>query len=387
MLRYSYERFIRADRRSDIVGIRIFHTGDIHIGMTFNSYPAGVRELLKAARIEVIERMVKQANREGSDLFVIAGDLFDKIKGIDKKTQAAVAEHLSKFEGSCVAILPGNHDYHTEMVDLWSSFLNFVDDRVMLLREEKPYDLRECGLDAVIYPAGCHSKHSRENNLGWLKKMEIDRNLINIGVGHGALSGISPDLDNQYFNMALEELDRIPVDVWLMGHTHITYPEMDTIKNWKVYNPGTPEPDGLDCRHGGNAWIVDIDDNREVDARRVETGKYSFMDLEFKVNQMEDYGRIEREFKEDIKNTIARIRIKGTIDEEAYRHRLKIREDLEERLLHLILDDSELKIRINSDKIHREFTKGSFPEQLLLSLQEDEEALQLAYEIISEVRK
>ena len=162
---------------------------------------------------------------------------------------------------------------------------------------------------------------------------------------------------------------------------------MDTIKNWKIYNPGTPEPDGLDCKHGGNAWIVDIHDNREVDAKRVETGKYSFKDLEFKVNQMEDYSLIQREFKEGTQNTIARISLKGTIDEEAYRHRLKIREDLEERLLHLILEDSELKIRINSDKIHKEFTKGSFPEQLLLSLQDDEEALQLAYEIISEVRK
>ncbi|WP_409228648.1 metallophosphoesterase family protein [Gudongella sp. SC589] len=369
------------------MGIKIFHTGDIHIGMTFNSYPEGIRELLKSARIDVIERMVKQANREGCDLFVIAGDLFDKIKGIDKRTQAAVAGHLSKFEGACVVILPGNHDYHTEMVDLWSSFLSYTDDRLILLQEEKPYDLREYGLGAVIYPAGCHSKHSKENNLGWLKEMDMDKEVISIGVGHGALSGISPDLDNQYFNMALDELDRIPVNVWLMGHTHITYPEKDSLQNWKVYNPGTPEPDGLDCKHNGNAWIVNVDDSGEIDAKRVDTGKYSFMDVVFNINQLEDYSRIKNHFKEGTENTIARISLSGTLDEEAYRYRLKLKEELEERLLHLILEDSELKIRINSDKIHKEFTKGSFPEQLLLSLQEDEEALQLAYEIISEVRK
>ncbi|MGM0395926.1 MAG: metallophosphoesterase family protein [Bacillota bacterium] len=369
------------------MGVKIFHTGDIHIGMTFNSYPAGIKELLKAARIDVIERMVKQANREGSDLFVIAGDLFDKIKGIDKKTQAVVAGHLSKFEGGCVAILPGNHDYHTEMVDLWRSFLTFVDDRVILLQEERPYDLREYGLEAVIYPAGCHSKHSEENNLGWLKKLELDDDAIRIGVGHGALLGISPDMDNQYFNMDLEELRKIPVDVWLMGHTHMTYPEKESMQNWRIFNPGTPEPDGLDCKHNGSAWLINIDDNREIDAKRINTGKYSFMDVEFNIEQFEDYSKIQNQFKEGTENAVARVSLRGTLEEEAYRHRLQLKEELEERLLHLILEDSELKIRINSDKIHREFTKGSFPEQLLLSLQEDEEALQLAYEIISEVRK
>jgi len=369
------------------VAIKIFHTADIHIGMRFNSYPDAVKELLKDARVESIERMVKIANREGCDLFVIAGDLFDKTTGIDKKTQTVVAKHLSRFEGSCVAILPGNHDYHTEMVDLWKSFLSLVDEKVLFLGDEKPYSLQEFGLNATIYPAGCHSKHSDQNNLGWIREEDIDSGLVNIGVGHGALAGISPDLDNQYFNMSIEELESIPVDVWLMGHTHISYPENDKVNNWKVYNPGTPEPDGLDCSHNGNGWVINVHEKDDIQASRITTGKYKFKDEEFYLESIEDYRKIEEFFKEYKDNTIARIRLKGTLDEDAYKHRLQVIKNLEEQIIYLVLEDSDLKIRINSDKIKKEFTQGSFPEQMLIYLQDDEEALQLAYEIISEVRK
>lgn len=375
------------ETRRDIVAIRIFHTGDIHIGMRFNSYPEGIRDPLKEARVEVVKRMVDVANKESCDIFVISGDLFDKTTGIDKKTITSVAGHLSRFNGNCVAILPGNHDFHTEMVDLWKTFMSQADDKVLLLSEEKPYDLGDFGLKARIYPAPCHSKHSGENNLSWIKEAELDREMLNIGIAHGSMSGISPDLDNSYFNMDLDELERIEVDLWLMGHTHITYPDMDQVRNWKIYNPGTPEPDGLDCRHKGSGFLITIDDEKNIESRKIRTGKYSFMDEKVVLESMDDYRKVEKLFQGQDDNVVARISLRGTLDEESYQQRLQMKRDLEGRILHLILEDSDLKIRINKDKIRREFTEGSFPEQLLVSLEDDEEALQLAYEIISEVRK
>lgn len=367
--------------------IKIFHTADIHIGMSFNSYPDWIKDSLREARSEVIETMVQIANDENCDLFVISGDLFDKTTGIDKSIQTTVAKHLSKFNGSCLAILPGNHDFQTEMVDLWKSFNSLVDDRVLFLSEERKYSLESFGLNAVIYPAPCHSKHSSENNLNWIREESIQEDIINIGIAHGSITGISPDLDNLYFNMDLKELEDIPMDLWLMGHTHITYPDNDIVRDLRVFNPGTPEPDGLDCKHEGFGWIIDIKDGKSVEAKRVKTGKYRFLDASFSLESIDDYRKIEDYIKEHNKNTIARISLKGTLDEEAYRYRLELVKEIEDKLAYLILEDSELKIRINADKIQKEFTKGSFPEQLLLSLQDDEEALQLAYEIISEVRK
>ena len=368
------------------MGVKIFHTGDIHIGMRFNKYPEEVMKMLRQARIDVIENMVNMANNNGCNMFVIAGDLFDKTTGIDKKTISTVAKHLNKFTGNCVALLPGNHDFENEMVDLWKDFNDLADDKLIFLQEEKPYCLKDYGLDATIYPAPCHSKHSDINNLSWIVDEEVDSTRINIGIAHGSLTGISPDLDNTYFNMDLKELEMIPMDLWLLGHSHIVYPDALSIDNWKVHNPGTPEPDGMDCRHNGNAWIIEIDKDKNTKSNLIQTGKYRFADKKYTLTSIEDYNKIYDFINKHPENTIARIEVSGTIDEEAYRHRHKVFKEIEEKILHLIFEDSDLKIRINKEKIEKEFTQGSFPEQFLFALQEDEEALQMAYEMIMEVK-
>lgn len=369
------------------MAIKIFHTGDIHIGMRFNKYPEEVKNSLREARIQVIENMVDIANKNNCNLFVIAGDLFDKTTGIDKKDLQSVAKHLNKFTGNCIGILPGNHDFENEMVDLWKTFNDLVDDKLIFLQEEKQYSLIDYGLDAIIYPAPCHSKHSEANNLSWIKEAEIDKSIINIGLAHGSLTGISPDLNNVYFNMDLKELQEIPVDVWLLGHSHIVYPDVTSIEEWKIYNAGTPEADGMDCKHKGNAWIIDIDKDKNIKSNLVETGKYRFADKEFTVECLEDYNKIKDLIKDHSENTIARITLSGIVDEEVYKHRQIVFKEIEEEILHLIFEDSDLKIRINKEKIQKEFTQGSFPEQFLLALNEDDEALQMAYEMIVEVRK
>ena len=56
--------------------------------------------------------------------------------------------------------------------------------------------------------------------------------------------------------------------------------------------------------------------------------------------------------------------------------------DVEEKMFHLIIDDSDLKIRINSETIKKEFTEGSFPFEFLSALDHDEDALQIAYDLL-----
>lgn len=369
------------------MGIKIFHTGDVHIGMRFNKYPEDVMNILRQARLDVIERMVDKANANACHIFVIAGDLFDKTTGIDKKTISTVVKYLNKFTGNCVALLPGNHDFENEMVDLWKSFNDLTDDKLIFLQKEKPYSLIDYGLEATIYPAPCHSKHSDVNNLGWISEQKLDDSIINIGLAHGSLTGISPDLDNMYFNMDLKELEAIPMDLWLLGHSHIVYPDVEAIDNWKVYNAGTPEPDGMDCKHEGNAWIIEVDKDKSIKASRIQTGKHRFIDKRYRLDTIEDYEKIRDTIGNHSENTIARIEVSGRVDEEVYKHRQEVFKEIEDKLLYLIFEDSDLKIRINKEKIQKEFTQGSFPEQFLLALQEDDQALQMAYEMIVEVKK
>lgn len=58
--------------------IKILHTADLHLGMKFARYnlKPEVQERLVEARFETLASLVEIANKQDSDLLVIAGDLF-----------------------------------------------------------------------------------------------------------------------------------------------------------------------------------------------------------------------------------------------------------------------------------------------------------------------
>lgn len=373
------------------MAIKIFHTADLHIGMKYNSYPEKVREMLQQARLEVLEKMVEMANEQQCNLFVVAGDLFHNIKGINKKTIAQAAKYLEAFQGECVLIIPGNHDYDNDMIDLWKTFKEHIADKIVFLNQEVPVSLDNYGLDITVYPAPCHSKHSDVNNINWIRehKLNIDPLQINIGIAHGALEGISPDLTSSYFYMTREELENIPLDLWLLGHTHVTYPPSQSLKEWQIFNPGTPEPDGLDCKHGGNAWIITIDEQKKTSATRMDTGIYRFLDKEFTVSSSGELDEMKSLLlSNNPNNTVARLKITGRVDEDTLRYyRQELSKEIESALAYLIIDVSQLGLRINQEKINKEFIEGSFPQQFLSALADDEEALQMAYDLVMGVKK
>ncbi|MBW2122557.1 MAG: metallophosphoesterase, partial [Deltaproteobacteria bacterium] len=62
------------------------------------------------ARFDALKRCVDIANEEACDLFVVGGDLFDRVSVAKRETQRA-ASILAEFQGKLVAVLPGNHDH------------------------------------------------------------------------------------------------------------------------------------------------------------------------------------------------------------------------------------------------------------------------------------
>lgn len=364
------------------MSLKIFHTGDIHLGMKFNRYGDEVKELLVEARFDVLERMVDKSNDLNVDLFVISGDLFNTIQ-VAKRDIHRTVTILNKFNGACVLVLPGNHDYDNGKVDLWLEFSKMQSEKIILLNEKKYYDLEAYDIDAVIYPAPCHNKHSDENSLGWIKEDGLsDKGKYHIGIGHGAIEGLSADIEGNYYSMGIKELNDIPTDLWLLGHTHVFYPAQKKISGQKIFNPGTPEPDGLDFKDTGAAWLINMDEGR-VDAERVDTGYYRFFDKDFDLDKDEDLETIRSWVLEgEPKKKILRLKLKGAISDEAYESLRDFYRDLETEVFHLIVEDIDLRVKINKEIIEREFTRGSFPYEFLNGLVDDKEALQIAYDLI-----
>lgn len=122
--------------------VKIFVTGDNHIGKKYNRYPE-VKEILIQSRFDSLKNMVIKAEEESCDLFIITGDLFDSINSIKVSDVKRVVDILSMFTGN-VIVLPGNHDYYTGDEKVWDDFkkcLLSIDNNITLITEFKTYKL------------------------------------------------------------------------------------------------------------------------------------------------------------------------------------------------------------------------------------------------------
>jgi len=276
--------------------MKIFHIADLHLGRSFRNLPEA-QETLSEARYETLHKTIDQANELESDIFVIAGDLFDrtsmKVGDIQKAVQA-----INQFEGAIVLVLPGNHDYITADSQLWDRFKKEADDHVLVLDKKEPIELSIFEREVRIYPAPCNAKHSANNAIGWVQEVEKDQASLHIGIAHGSIEGVSPDFDQRYYPMTIQELKNAGVDLWLMGHTHITWPEQPD-KRDTIFNPGTPEPDGFSCTHEGRAFLHSINDQNGITTEIISTGTYRFRKIKEEIVTDGDVDDLIEKFSKD----------------------------------------------------------------------------------------
>ena len=370
--------------------IKIFHTADLHLGMRFAGYPDVQDELINA-RYETLENMVEVANQESCTLFVMAGDLFDRTT-LNVKDISRAARTLNEFEGELVIILPGNHDYYTHDSKLWNEFSKHAGDRILILKNPDIYDLNKYHLKIKIYAAPCSAKHSNENMIKWVNSRESTENdSIKIGLAHGSLEGVSPDFNKTYYPMTRKELESSGLDLWLLGHTHLPWPE-NPDKNSRILIPGTPEPDGFDCKHEGSAFIIDMESSSNMKVQKVSTGKYRFFIDQVVLNDDKAIASMKQKYTGDeYSNMVLRLILKGRLRKEELDKLEEAIDLINDNVLLLQTVKDELYESITSDLINSKFTENSFPHQLLSSLLKEKEeisskSLQKAYDIIREIR-
>ena len=82
---------------------------------------------LVEARFDALKRCVDIANEKEYDLFVVGGDLFDRVSVAERDIQRA-ASILTEFQGRVVAALPSNHDHIIQWIrtQKYLLFINFT---------------------------------------------------------------------------------------------------------------------------------------------------------------------------------------------------------------------------------------------------------------------
>ena len=383
--------------------IKIFHTGDLHIGMTYGNrpYSSELKQKLMDSRLNVLKKTVEIANERSCQLFLVAGDLFHRTT-VKKEYIVQAAKILSDFAGNSVVVLPGNHDHLEGYDSIWEAFNSHVEDHVVVLDNWEPVVMDDYGLDITLYPAPCEQKHSGDHGLHWIKELqEKPETTWHLGIAHGAVEGVSPDFQGQYYPMSVRDLEQTGIDHWLLGHTHIPYPRSHVSGKNQIFTYcGTPEPDGFDCDHGGYARIVHLDlksggleqDNKEIYSELLTTGEYRFMEIYQEIEGISELKLVEKNIANQVdrmENTLVKLKLSGILEKDEFQKLSDELDKLRERLAYLEVDTKNVSIAIDAEIIKEEYPENSLSSLLLNRLWErgEQDALQMAYQMIRKVNQ
>lgn len=237
------------------VALKLVHTADWHLGMTFPSFDAAARLDLSRARLEVVDRILGLAERHDVQAVLCAGDLFDDPdpapewwEGLARKLQAR------RWSGRHLFLLPGNHDPLTQTgvysplhplraaLPEWAHVID---------RDDFSFELAE---DAVLYAAPCRSKsESRDLALSLLPERSAGDARIRVGMVHGQTFDLPSHQMN--FPIAPDAAERKGLDYLAIGDTH-GFRDVTPDRHAPTVYPGTPEPTHFGEKQPGYAAVV-----------------------------------------------------------------------------------------------------------------------------------
>lgn len=369
--------------------IRILHTADNHIGISFSQYPDTVRDRLVNERFDALERMVKAANDRHAHFVVVAGDLFDKLS-VKAADVNRTVEVLKRFEGEAVLVLAGNHDF-CEGPDskLWKTFRKVAEgSTVLAMTEQRTYDFALDEGAVRFYACPCPTKYSADPMTGWVADEMKDEGMLHIGLAHGNVEGLGLDADQRYFNMREPDLRAAGMHTWLLGHIHVPSPAPGTTGKPTYFMPGIHTPDSVKCTHPGHAWWIELEADGTIKHEQLTTGTIRFVRLEKRLEHVNDIDALRQTVQAmDAPSTMLDLQLTGRLSEADLGTLNTLVDELAQRFLH-IARDQDIDQVLDAAAIAISFPEGTLPHALLTGLLTDMEhpgdahaALQLIEEL------
>ena len=373
------------------MSLRILHTADNHIGLSFNQYPEPAKSRLIDERFASLERMVTTANGRYAHFIVVAGDLFDKTTVAKNQVERAV-KILATFEGEAVLVLAGNHDYF-EGVDskLWKQFHSLAEGtHVLALTEACTKDFESDDYRVRFYSCPCPSKHGEKHTIGWVTDKEKPSDMLHIGIAHGNVEGLGLDADQRYFNMTDSDFRNAGLHTWLLGHIHVPAPAAGTTGKPLYFMPGIHTPDSVKCSHSGHAWWIEMEADGTSRHEQLTTGAIRFVRLHPDLHHATDIHKLRATCESfDAPNTILDLQLKGCLREEEISELNVMLSEISPAFLNFS-HERDIEPVLDASTISKRFPEGTLPSILLHSLLEDEAHpgdAQLALNIIESLKK
>lgn len=355
------------------MSLRILHTADNHIGISFAQYPDLVRDRLLEERFCALERLVDTANQQDAHFIVVAGDLFDK-QTVPKGQIERVVGILAEFRGEHVLVLAGNHDYHEGTENkLWRCFRNACEGTCVLPLTDPTTKVFE-GDDFRVrfYACPCPSKHSKEHAIGWVADIDKEPDVIHIGIAHGNVEGLGLDADQRYFNMSEDDMRGAGVHTWLLGHIHVPAPALGTTGRPLYFMPGIHTPDSVKITHPGHAWWIELGADGSCRHEQMITGVVRFARMRLLLESASEIDNLRVVCESlDASNTVLDLQLTGSLKAEELSELNQLLDGMKSRFLHFTREQDIAQV-LDAAGIARRFPDGTLPNKLLLGLLADE---------------
>lgn len=252
--------------------VRFLHCADIHLDSLFHMFGAHQEkaEVRRRDVMDVFRRIIDLAEEQDCEFVLICGDLFEH-EHVKRSTIDYLCNCFQLYSHIKFLLIAGNHDPEVE-----GSFYKFIDwpSNVKFLGVENPIFETE---DVCFHGAGFRDFYHKESLLKNLKKLNDEK--INVLLTHGSVDFY--DAGKGYNPISSTEIEKFGLDYAAVGHFHN---RLDDIGGKGIiYNPGSPEPLGLDETGVHGVYVVDIE----------KTDKKVSKKVEFYVTQQKRYWNVE----------------------------------------------------------------------------------------------
>jgi DNA repair exonuclease SbcCD nuclease subunit len=394
--------------------VSFLHFADLHLGIKVTRFPAEVAKKIREARFQALERIREVAKARAIDFVLIAGDLFDD-HTVDRDLAGRAFDLLESFPVPVYAI-PGNHD-PLLAGSVWdrAPWNRPQPNQVQLFREPKPVQVRP---GVTLLPCPVYRKTSMNDPTAWIREIPDGEGAIRIGIAHGSLK-TRADLPVDDHLIARYAADELKLDYLALGHWHSrqTFPDANGVERTAYSGvhepmrfPGSTEAstgwtpnssanlDEFQDSGRGEIFHVRIDGpGSPPTIEPIPVGHLTWENETIRVSTADDFSKVidgvaTRAASE---RRLLRLRLMGVVDVEIMPRVAQLREVLD-RYLYGELDDAELHVQPNEEKIHQVVGDGVL-RRVLERLQEEsksdgpdtrhvaERAMQLLYQFAHEV--
>ena len=244
------------------MGLKLLHSADLHLDSPFGGFSEAQRQLLREQQRRLPGKIADLCRREGCDLVLLAGDIFDGEPSRD--TIETLKEALSRC-GVPVFIAPGNHDFCAPgspwLTENWSDNVHIFTGGLESVVLEN--------LSCRVYGAGYRSMDCP----GLMKDFHAEGDeQYCIAVLHGDPT----QRESPYCPITAAQVRESGLNYLALGHIHKAgaFRAGSTLCVW----PGCPMGRGWDETGDKGVCIVTLEEDAKVQAVSLDTVR--FHDLE-----------------------------------------------------------------------------------------------------------